>query len=89
MTKYFEFQLCTYDVWGNPRDGYFVNAVIKDRKFKIKPRWNSAINDYEITNLQINRALGVRGLKWEGDIDGILYASNKAGKPICELRRIK
>lgn len=91
------YELWTYDVWGNTRDGFDVN----DRYYqgtitiKVKPtRLNVGTEHefvlYEPTDRQLNRAIGGRGLEWEGEADYGIYASNRRdGKPVCELVRVK
>jgi len=86
--KRVKFILYAYDLWGNPQDGYIVNDIFRQREVEILARWNPAINDFEITDLQLNRAIGARGLKWDGGLDDILYATDRFGNPVCELRRV-
>lgn len=81
--KTLKFWLHTYDVWGNPEDGFWVNdrhmrqAVITIR-CKDSP-----------TNRQLSRAIGIRGAEWSGEDDYTLYATDKnSGEPLCELERI-
>ena len=83
----FNFWLHTYDVWGNPSDGFWVNdrymcqarTSIKSRPGKDRP-----------TDLQLSRAIGIHNAEWEGESDYTLYATDKnSGEPLCELERIK
>ena len=79
MAKY---QLITYDIWGNAREGFYVNQV-----------FNSGVtigfgDSKIVTDRMINRALGVRGIVWDGD-DNTLYGTVKRnGKPALELRLV-
>jgi hypothetical protein len=44
---------------------------------------------YTISDRQLNRAIGARGLTWDGDDEYVLYAADRKGNPVCELRRVK
>ena len=81
-----KFHLHTYDVWGNPEDGYQVNDRYMRRaviEIKLRPG-----KDYP-TDLQLNRAIGLRNVEWSGESDYTLYAESKlTGEPLCELERI-
>lgn len=74
------YNIVTYDVWGNARDGFEVNqAFYTGRTVEI---------DEEATDYAINRALSVRGVTWEGDPDYTLYGTLKRnGMPALELQR--
>jgi hypothetical protein len=81
------YEVITYDVWGNAKDGFEVNqAFLSGTKVKLDP---------DMTDSQINRSLarqgikGVKGVEWDGD-DFTLYATLKRnGRPQGELRLFK
>ncbi len=89
------YELITYDVWGNARDGFEVNdnfsqgnvsLTVKAQVFN--PGTKQEFIVFIPTDLQLNRLLGIRGGIWDGD-KGTWYCDNKRnGKPICELRRV-
>lgn len=90
------FQVWSYDVWGNAKDGFDVNDRFKQNEIEvtIKPTIyknnNGDYVEYYPTDLQLNRILGIRGGKWEGDPEYTLYCTDKRNcKPICELERKK
>lgn len=100
MTKYPKFQtqtftLYTYDLWGNARDGWDVNNKFKQGTITIKVKgtvYNQGTDQefvsYHPTDLQINRAIGGKGIRWEGETEYTLYGESKSGKPIAELERV-
>jgi hypothetical protein len=76
-----QYRLYTYDVWGNARDGFEVNDVYATST-------HIELME-ESTDYQINRLLGGRGIKWEGEYGYTLYGKNKRnGRPIAELRAL-
>ena len=91
------FELFTYDLWIDSEGGASVNDVYRQGEIElvVKPAIMNKGTDaefvsYEPTDLQLNRAIGARGVEWEGDAEHILYGnSKKNGNPVCELRRIK
>ena len=87
-TKPAKFNLYTYDLWGNDEDGYTVNDVYYQGVVTIPARLDPQTGTYHVTDRQINRAIGARGLTWDGDEETVLYATDKRGNPVCELRRI-
>jgi hypothetical protein len=92
-----QYKLYTYDVWGNARDGFEVNDFYAHGTITInvKPEtYNKGspheFTSHEPTSLQLSRAVGVRGVEWEGESGYALYATKKSnGKPVCERRRVK
>ena len=95
-TKRMQFMLYTYDLIGDGEGGLSVNDVYRQGKIEITARlhtWNEGTPhewcDYILTDRQLNRAIGGRGLTWEGEHDYTLYANDHRGNPACELRRIK
>ena len=90
------YQLWTYDIWGNARDGFEVNNRYKCGTIEIKCKlhvYNAGTDfefaDYSPTDLQLSRAVKPNKtirLSWEGETEYTLYASNnRNGCPICEL----
>lgn len=73
------FEIITYDVWGNTRDGYTVNQ-------SFHTGWHIDV-DAGTSDRAINRRIGVRGVTWEGELEHGLYGTIKRnGKPALELR---
>jgi hypothetical protein len=75
-----KYEVISYDVWGNSRDGFEVNQAFHTGDYIELP---DDASDY-----LINRRLGVRGVVWEGEIQFGLYGTHKNGKPACELRPV-
>ncbi len=72
-----KYRLCTYDLWGNAREGWEVNAVY---------RTNTIIEiDETTTDRAINRRLGIKGAVYSGEFGYQQFAVNKNGKPLFEL----
>ena len=87
------YTLWTYDVWEGP-DGPFVNdrywqgeitVRVKGTLHKVGTPYE--FTSFEPTNNQLNRAIGARGLEWDGEASYTLYAEDRHGKPVCELVR--
>lgn len=91
MKKY---QLWTYELWGNPKDGFEVNDRRKQCVVELPD---------DATDKQIKRALydcgifsrGIMGarLQIDGESDYTLYINHTAQsvggyKPLCELERL-
>ena len=74
------YTLFTYDLWADGEGGLSVNDVYRQGEITLNVR------DYP-TDYQLNRAVGGRGLTWDGDPEYTLYATDKKGNPACELRR--
>jgi hypothetical protein len=94
-TKLRRFRLYTYDLWRDPEGGLSVNDVYQQGVIEVRAKLHTfnpgtpyEFTEYRITDLQLNRALGARGLTWEGEDQYTLYASDKRGNPACELRNI-
>lgn len=73
------YTLYLYDLWADPGGGLSVNDVFKQGQI--------TLNVDNLTDYQLNRAVGGRGLTWDGDPECTLYATDKKGNPACELRR--
>jgi hypothetical protein len=75
-----KYQIISYDVWGNARDGFEVNAAYYTGKtIDIEP---------DASDYAINRKLGIRGVTWDGEPEYTLYGTVKRnGMPAMELRR--
>ena len=73
------YEIITYDVWGNAKDGWEVNDAYRTgRHVRIRP---------DASDYAINRAVGLRGVQWDGDPEYGLYGTFKrTGRPALELR---
>lgn len=75
-----KYEIISYDVWGNARDGFEVNNAFHTGEF--------VELDGQESDYTINRRLGVRGVTWDGDPDYTLYGTLKRnGMPAMELRK--
>lgn len=77
-----KYQLYTYDLWGNSKDGFEVNDVYRQ----------STIIDVEesTSDRAINRRLSAHGVIWDGEHGYTLYGvAKRDGRPIAELRVVK
>lgn len=89
------YELLTYDLWADGEGGLSVNDVYRQGLIEVDAR-RTVFNEgtphqfvqYTLTDRQLNRAVGARGLSWEGEEDYVLYATDKKGNPACELRRV-
>jgi hypothetical protein len=86
--------LHTYDVWGNPKDGYEVNDVYNQgehdldlSEIEYNPGTPQAFTSAHPTDRQIKRLFGVRcHIETDGD-DLTIYVNRKRdGYPIGEMR---
>ena len=91
------YRICTYDVWGNAKDGWEVNNVFRgDTTVDIRCRLQTfnegtpnEFHTWDATDRQLNRALGIRGAEWESDgADSTHYAESARGKPLGELEYV-
>ena len=74
-----EYEVITYDVWGNARDGFEVNQAFTTGHY-------IEVSE-ETSDMAINRRLGIRGVEWDGEPGYVLYGTLKRnGKPALELR---
>ena len=79
MTTY---NILGLDVWGNTREGFDVNQTYRTGR-------TLTLSGTE-SDRTINRRLGLRGLKWEGDPEFMLYGENKRnGRPAIYLAAIE
>ena len=76
------YEVITYDVWGNAKDGFQVNDVFRTgRTIEL---------DENASDYAINRTLGVRGVAWTGVPEFTLYGELKRnGRPALELQAIR
>ena len=87
-TKVKRYQVWTYDVWGNARDGFEVNDRSKGGTvtINVKPETFNAgtaneFTTWEPTDNQLARACGARGCAFEWS-EGSYYIENKSnGRP--------
>lgn len=90
------FDLWEYDLWPDGEGGKMVNDYFFCARITIRAKrktYNAGteqeFTDYEITDRQLNRAIGLRGATWDGESEDTLYATDRQGDPLCELRRVK
>ena len=77
-----EYEIISYDVWGNAREGFEVNQAFRTGR---RVTVNEGDSDYAI-----NRRLGVRGVEWDGDPEYTLYGTVKRnGRPALELQAVR
>jgi len=87
-----KYELWTYDVWGNARDGFDVNDRYKHGTVSIKCNrqvFNAGTPNefsmYEPTDRQLSLAAGFGvSVSWDG-MDGNYTAEARNGRPIGEL----
>lgn len=90
------FNLYTYDLWADGEGGLTVNDVYPQGTITINVR-PKVYNDnspyrfvsHDPSDRQLNQAVGARGLTWDGECSQTLYAMDKKGNPVCELRRAR
>lgn len=77
-TKMAKYRLYSYDVWGNTREGFWVNDIYRTATvIEINPEYS----DY-----RINRILSGKGIVYDWH-EFVIYANLKRnGKPLFELR---
>lgn len=90
-----KFKLYTYDLWSDGEGGMSVNDVyyqgvieVNLKKVVANAGTPREFISEDTSDYALNRAVGGRGLTWEGEMDYILYATDKKGNPACELRRV-
>ena len=87
-TETWHFEVYTYDLLADGDGGKTVNDVYYRGVVDVKARIHPETGNLTVTDHQLNRAIGARGLTWDGDEAYTLYASNRHGDPVCELRRV-
>jgi hypothetical protein len=92
MTKW---QVWTYDVWGNAKDGYEVNASWRNGEVDIMAdvkTWNTGtageFQSVELSHKQIRQAFGLTNIRIKIDGDDLTYYVNRKrdGYPIGEMQ---
>ena len=88
------YRLWTYDLWPDGEGGLMVNnrydrglVTIRVKATVYNAGTEHEFTSYSPTDRQLNRAIGARGLTWDGESDYTLYATDKRGDPACELER--
>lgn len=97
--KTVDYDLITYDVWGNKRDGYSVNQSFRTGKVIKVPEWlldqRTPKDDYLFLRLLKEQGVlmpyvQVRHIEWEGENDYTLYARRVSDSmPLFELQNRK
>ena len=90
--SYGMFTACSYDVWGNEKDGYEVNNVFPFERDVViqKEVYENLDNEKELIRF-IKRLFGLKknlrfdNFEFDGDFDCIIFI-NYNGYPIGELR---
>lgn len=89
------FEVWTYDVWGNARDGFDVNDRCKvgTVTIHVKPVSFNVGTEHEFTvhyptDRQCAMATGWQGCHWDGDENTIYAELNSNGRPVGELVRV-
>jgi hypothetical protein len=94
-TKRYRFVLFTYDLWSDGEGGKTVNDVYRQGEVEVVASLKQqtvggvTYSSYTLTDRQLNRAIGARGLTWDGEEDYVLFATDRKGDPVCELRRVE
>lgn len=95
-TQLMVFALFTYDLVADSEGGMMVNDVYPQGKIEVRARLQTHNEgtehecfSYWPTDRQLSRAVGGRGLTWEGDVESVIYANDRKGNPACELRRME
>ncbi len=94
-----KFQLFSYDVWGNAKDGFEVNSIFATKRVEIimckREDFNTGspsleFSVYEPTDMQLSRAFNITGGEWDGCEGRAYYCySKRNGKPLCEVREVQ
>lgn len=91
------YEVWGYDVWGNAKDGFDVNDRSRIDTIAINVKGETynqgtanEFTTFEPSDLQLARALNVRGCEFENSGDGVIYVTKKSnGRPEGELVEIK
>jgi hypothetical protein len=81
--KTFVYKFYTYDLIADGEGGRSVNDVYPQGEIEVRSRFSHP------TDRQLSRAVGGRGLSWDGENEGTLYANSRNGNPACELRYVR
>jgi hypothetical protein len=73
-----KYRFVSYDVWGNSKDGFEVNAAYYTSQYY-------DIEDGD-SDYKINRKIGVRNVTYEWHENAIYASLKNNGKPAFELR---
>jgi len=92
-----KYEVWSYDVWGNAKDGFEVNDRSKIDTITINVKGETfnqgtanEFTTFEPTDLQLARSLNVRNCSFENTGGGVIYIENKSnGRPEGELVEIK
>ena len=89
-------QLVTYDVWGNARDGWEVNQAFQSGEYELEAslelhnngRYGSEFIAATVSDHELRKKLGLRRFIDSGMGDDVtLYIEDsRNSKPLCELR---
>lgn len=82
------YQLVTYDLWGNNKDGYEVNDIYKQDLFILISSWNE---DLEILKALRSEGILTKTTRYKdytlNHNEDVIYIEYKS-YPCCELRQI-
>ena len=85
-------ELATYDVWGNARDGYEVNAAYRAGTFeddKLDLNNDRSIMEFLKRIGYLNKYAKLKSIEVEGDPEFSIYINDaKDGYPLWELRQV-
>jgi hypothetical protein len=81
-----EYEVISYDVWGNARDGFDVND---SRRTGVVVTIEDTDTDATI-NRKLGRAgiTGAQGVRWDGDEYALYGEYKRNGRPAAELRAV-
>lgn len=88
-------ELVTYDVWGNARDGFEVNNAFRSGTVTLDCElhvYNIGTDQQfiagEVSDRELRKKLGIKGtIEVDGD-DMVYYIIRPSGYPLCEIRCI-
>lgn len=75
-------EVITYDVWGNAREGFWVNNAFRTGE-TVEIDWDKD------SDRAINRRLGIRGVEWEFSWGTAYGTLKRNGMPALELRDVE
>jgi hypothetical protein len=80
-----QYRECSYDVWGNEKDGYEVNDVFPGRLVTIDDE-KDLVKEFRKVGL-LKKGVRSSRVQIDGESDYTLYVTdNKTGRPEFELR---